>query len=274
MTIGIWAKEGSINLQIGVASHCQNFRQTRSIRESSLPLGILSNAPRQLIVPKMADSRDSEKENFPEPKTAMQPSIKTHSIDDPEKEGHDTSPIHTSHSNTSHDSIESDPLSPLQQALTQQDCETDAEHAARAELTYTKTGASVATNGSRHPSFEVDFGDNDPDDPRSWPLWYRGIIIGCVSYATWTVVLYSTSYTSSMPGMMKEFNVSSEPVATLGVTTYLLGLAVGSLILAPLSEMYGRRIVYVGSLAVYCLLVLPCALATSLPEVLVVRFFG
>jgi len=223
----------------------------------------------------MADFHDLEKEDFPNSKTAAQhPSIRSHSIEDTEKEGHNTSPTHTSHSNTSHDSIESDPLSPLQNALTQPDCETDAEHAARPELTYTKTGASVATNGSRHPSYEIDFADNDPEDPRNWPLWYRGMIIGCVSYATWTVVLYSTSYTSSMPGMMKEFNVSSEPVATLGVTTYLLGLAAGSLVLAPLSEMYGRRVVYVGSLAVFCLLVLPCALATSLPEVLIVRFFG
>lgn len=100
------------------------------------------------------------------------------------------------------------------------------------------------------------------------------MLIGAVSYSTWTVVVYSTSYTSSMPGMMKEFGVTNDAVATLGVTTYLLGLAVGSLILAPLSEMYGRRVVYVGSLAVYCLLVLPCALATSLSEVLVTRFFG
>jgi MFS family permease len=55
---------------------------------------------------------------------------------------------------------------------------------------------------------------------------------------------------------------------------YLLGLAVGSLVLAPLSEIYGRRPVYIGALAAFCLLVLPCALATSLAEVLVVRFFG
>jgi MFS family permease len=45
-------------------------------------------------------------------------------------------------------------------------------------------------------------------------------------------------------------------------------------VLAPLSEMYGRRPVYIGSILVFLLLVLPCALATSLTEILVVRFFG
>ncbi|KAL2072390.1 hypothetical protein VTL71DRAFT_11733 [Oculimacula yallundae] len=197
-------------------------------------------------------------------------------VDDLEKDLHTTSSsaTHTAHSNSSHDSISSNPLSALERALTETDLATAEERAARPALTYTRTGASLATTGSRIPSFEVDFAEGDKDNPLNWPLWYRSIVIGAVSYSTWTVVLYSTSYTSSMPGMMEEFHVTSEPVATLGVTTYLLGLAVGSLILAPLSEMYGRRVVYAGSLAFYCLMVLPCALATSLSQVLVVRFFG
>ena len=73
---------------------------------------------------------------------------------------------------------------------------------------------------------------------------------------------------------MRDFHISSEPEATLGLTTYLLGLAIGSMTLAPLSEIYGRRPVYCVSMFIFALLVLPCALATSLAEVLVVRFFG
>jgi hypothetical protein len=219
---------------------------------------------------------DPEKDKFQEHTSSTHESPRSStSIADPEKDGHITSspPAHTSHSNSSHDSINSDPLSPLERALTP-DLETDAEHLARPALTYTRSGATLATTGSRLPSFEVDFAVGDPEDPRNWPLWYKGITIGAVSFSTWTIVLYSTSYTSSMPGMMKEFHIKSEPVATLGVTTYLVGLACGSLVLAPMSEMYGRRIVYTCSLAFYSLMILPCALATSLPEVLVVRFFG
>jgi hypothetical protein len=224
----------------------------------------------------MALSDDPEKDNSQKLSSTVHPSRRQSSLrEDLEKDGHTSasSPIHTSHSNSSHDTINSDPLSPLEHALTP-DLETDAEHLARPNLTYTKTGASLATTGSRLPSFEVDFAPDDPQDPKNWPTWYRGLTIGAVSYCTWTVVLYSTSYTTSMPGMMKEFHESSEPVATLGVTMYLLGLAVGSLILAPLSEIYGRRPVYVGSLGFFALMILPCALATSLPEVLIVRFFG
>lgn len=223
----------------------------------------------------MADFKDPEKDFYREKNgTAQTSSTLNPSSIDPEKEGHTpSSPTHSSHSSA--DSIESDILSPLEHALTP-DLRTEEERLGRGALTITKTktGTSFGTTGSRLPNFEVDFTPDDPDDPRNWPLWYRGMVIGFVSFSTWVVVLYSTSYTSSMPGMMKEFHVSSEPVATLGVTCYLVGLAVGSLILAPLSEIYGRRPVYIGSLLFYCLMVLPCALATGLPEILIVRFFG
>lgn len=224
----------------------------------------------------MAELKDPEKDGSSKPPSSTQPFQRLNTtMEEVVKDIHNSgsSPSSTEHSNSSQESINTNPLSPLERALTV-DLETDAEHQAHPALSYTKTGASLATTGSRLPDFEVDFAPDDPGNPRNWPMWYRGMVIGAVSYSTWTVVLYSTSYTSSMPGMMEEFNITSEPVATLGVTTYLLGLAVGSLILAPLSEMYGRRIVYACSLAAYCILVLPCALATSLSEVLVVRFFG
>ncbi|KAI9777283.1 MAG: hypothetical protein M1835_005274 [Candelina submexicana] len=136
----------------------------------------------------------------------------------------------------------------------------------------------VTTNGSvgaPDPAFEVDWdGPDDQSNPKNWPIWYRGLLITVMSFATWVVVLYSTAYTSGVPELMREFHVSSETIATLGISTYLLGLAVGCVILAPLSEMYGRKIVYVFSMAAFALLVLPCALASSLEEILVVRFIG
>lgn len=219
----------------------------------------------------MADFRGPEKDFFREENSASQT---TSALDplaiDREKEDHiPSSPSHSAHS--SRDSIESDILSPLEHGLTP-DLRVGTEH--YPQLTTAMTGTSFATTGSRIPDFEVDFQPDDPDDPHNWPLWYRGVIIGVVSFSTSVVVLYSTSYASAMPGIMKDFHVTSEPIATLGVTMYLVGLACGSLILAPLSEIYGRRPVYTGSLLFFGLMVLPCALATSLSEVLVIRFLG
>ncbi|KAF5232425.1 hypothetical protein FAUST_8731 [Fusarium austroamericanum] len=160
---------------------------------------------------------------------------------------------------------------PLEHALTP-DLETEAEREAREPITYTQTGTSVTSNASRPADFEVFFQDGDPENPRNWSKAYRYWIVVCVSYSTWVVVLYSTCYTASVSGLAKEFDVTTT-VATLGLTTYLLGLAVGSLIVAPLSELYGRQKVYIVCLLAWALLILPCALATSLTEIIVVRFF-
>ncbi|KAI0554846.1 major facilitator superfamily domain-containing protein [Xylaria curta] len=140
------------------------------------------------------------------------------------------------------------------------------------EVIQIQTATSIGSSVYRPPEFEVDFGNDD--NPREWPLWYRAWITFAISYSTWIVVLYSTTYTSSIPGLIEEFHVESQTVATLGVTTYLLGLGIGSLIWAPVSELYGRKPVYMVCMSIFTLLILPSCLATSLTEILVVRFFG
>ncbi|KAK0725354.1 major facilitator superfamily transporter [Lasiosphaeris hirsuta] len=174
----------------------------------------------------------------------------------------------------------SDPLSPLSHALTP-DLSTPAERALREEaagggpLAAAQTRTSVGSSASRPPDFEVVFEPGDPENPQNWSLWYRAWVTFCVSYATWTVVLYSTSYTAAIPGVMGEFyDVSNSSIVTLGLTTYLMGLATGSVIVAPMSELYGRRPVYILCMAIFTLLIIPCGLATSLTEIIVVRFFG
>lgn len=86
--------------------------------------------------------------------------------------------------------------------------------------------------------------------------------------------MYSTAFASGIPGMMESFGISDQTVVVMGITTYLFGLAVGSVVLAPLSEMYGRKPIYVISMALFMILVLPCGLAQNLQTILIVRFFG
>ncbi len=137
----------------------------------------------------------------------------------------------------------------------------------------TKT-TTAGTTITLDPGFEVDFEVEDPDDPRNWTLLYKSFVIFAISYGTLMVVLYSTSYTATFADMRKEFNIASKAITTLGVTTYLFGLAVGSLLLAPISETYGRKPVYTYSMALFVILILPCALAKNIQTIIVSRFFG
>lgn len=54
----------------------------------------------------------------------------------------------------------------------------------------------------------------------------------------------------------------------------MLGFGLGPLFLAPLSEQFGRRIVYVLSLAAFTIFSILCALAPSISAFLTFRFFA
>lgn len=89
------------------------------------------------------------------------------------------------------------------------------------KTTISKTAASIKTTGTNNPDFEVDWDDDkDPMNPHNWPMWYKGLTIGFISWSTWCVVVYSTSYTTGLAEMGRDFHISSEPVVTLGVTSY------------------------------------------------------
>lgn len=133
---------------------------------------------------------------------------------------------------------------------------------------------SVATTGTSDPNFEVDWEDeNDPENPHNWSAAYKGMVIAFLSWNTLVVVLHSSSYTAALAAIAKEFEVS-ETLVTLGLTTYLLGLGFGSVLLAPLSEMYGRKPVAVTSLLMFLLFLIPSGVGSSLESIIVTRFFG
>ncbi|KAH8422814.1 MFS transporter [Aspergillus melleus] len=167
-------------------------------------------------------------------------------------------------STTSEDTIE---LEALAQSL--------SAHASRlSQPSLARKITSIATNGTSDPNYEVDFEDEaDQTNPKNWSLKYKAFGIAVLSYNTLIVVLYSTSYTSGVAEIAAEFD-SSNTIVTLGLTFYLIGLAIGSMFMAPLSEVYGRKPVSIVCLFIFTVLIIPCALAKSVEALIVVRFIG
>lgn len=121
--------------------------------------------------------------------------------------------------------------------------------------------------------YEVVWEDGDPENPRLWPLWYKSITVVTMSLGATVVSLFSTLYTSGIPGLENEFRIS-KIVGLLGVFTYLFGMAIGTILFAPLSEIVGRRPVYLICMSIFLLLILPSALAQNIETILISRFFG
>jgi hypothetical protein len=176
-------------------------------------------------------------------------------------------------------SQDSDPLSELGDALAPENIAEPELQQARSNISNSngvsrlRTGTSIGSTASRPPDYEVVFEVDDPENPKTWALWYRMWVVFVVSWACFSVVIFSSNYASSIPGMMADFNEPNETIVTLGITTYLVGLAVGSLVVAPMSELFGRKVVYIVCQIIATILIIPTGLATSLKEILVVRFF-
>ncbi|KAJ5621126.1 hypothetical protein N7510_005110 [Penicillium lagena] len=114
---------------------------------------------------------------------------------------------------------------------------------------------------------------DDRDNPRNWPKWRKWYITCLVSMLNVFTTWCAGGISSGAMGIQKEFGVSSE-VTTLCLSLYVLGYAIGPVLLAPLSEYFGRQPVYVVSWFFLFIFQLPIALAPNIGTILVCRFIG
>lgn len=117
-------------------------------------------------------------------------------------------------------------------------------------------------------------GDDDPENPYNWPTWRKVIICVMVSLLTFVTPLASSMFAPGVPQLMKDFHSSNQQLAAFVVSVYILGFAFGPLLIAPLSEIYGRSPVYHVCNVFYVLTLVACALAPSLATLIVFRFLS
>lgn len=127
-------------------------------------------------------------------------------------------------------------------------------------------------NESADDPFEVSFaGDDDPMCPRSMNLARKWLLVCIVGLGSLWVTCASSIYTATYAQMNPEFG-QSDIVATLGLSTFVLGIALGPLFLGPLSEFYGRRPIYLASWTMFVIWLIPSAVARNTATMVTVRF--
>ena len=116
-------------------------------------------------------------------------------------------------------------------------------------------------------------GPDDSGDPMKWSFWKK--VYHTVPPATFTLIVTAASsiYTPGIPDLMRSFEVSST-VALLGLSLYILGLAFGPMLAAPISETKGRLVVYLISIPAASLFVLGAGFSQSFTAFAVCRFFA
>lgn len=120
---------------------------------------------------------------------------------------------------------------------------------------------------------ELDWDDaEDKGNPHNFATWKKWVITITVAVVCLCCSLGSSLYVSGVEEIMIKFGVSQE-LAISGLSFYILGLAFGPFFTAPLSELVGRRIIYVVSFPIGMLFAMGCGFATNIRTLLVLRFF-
>ncbi|KAH7126856.1 major facilitator superfamily domain-containing protein [Dendryphion nanum] len=109
--------------------------------------------------------------------------------------------------------------------------------------------------------------------PFEWSTSRKNMII-CISCVITSLTAYSAgSYSPGIGQMTQEWGVS-DVAALVGITMFTTGFAIAPMVLAPFSEIQGRRPVFIVSGLVFLICQLGTAVTRSYAGMLVVRFLA
>jgi multidrug resistance protein len=130
-----------------------------------------------------------------------------------------------------------------------------------------------AGSGTTEDPYLVHWIPHDPRNPMDFSVVKRWGITLTVAMTTLAVALVSSAYTGGIDEIMEEFHISQE-VGTLGVSLFVLGFAIGPLLWAPLSELFGRQMLFFGTYAALTAFNCGCAGAKNAWTLIILRFFA
>ncbi|KAI1451385.1 MFS general substrate transporter [Annulohypoxylon moriforme] len=128
-------------------------------------------------------------------------------------------------------------------------------------------------SGTESDPYLVKWIPDDPRNPMNFSALTRWSITMVVAVATLAVALVSSAYSGGVSEIIIHFRISSE-VAILGVSLFVVGFAVGPLLWAPLSELFGRQVLFFVTYGALTAFNAGCAGAKNIETLLILRFFA
>lgn len=153
-----------------------------------------------------------------------------------------------------------------------QHSDTDVE--AHDATTLTEADKEAAAEPDPDPNVVTWDGPDDPNRPQNWPSrkkWFNMSIVSAICFLT---PLASSMVAPGVPEIMRNFHSTDATIGSFIVSIYILGYAIGPLVIAPMSEVYGRLPVYHVCNVLFVAWTLGCALAPDMASLLVFRLFA
>ncbi|KAL5355270.1 MFS general substrate transporter [Aspergillus floccosus] len=128
-------------------------------------------------------------------------------------------------------------------------------------------------SGTEADPYVVGWIPSDPRNPQRFSFARKLSITLIVAFATMMVALTSSAYSGSVSEIVADLGVS-QTVATLGLSLFVLGFAVGPLAWAPISEVAGRQTPFFVSFLAMAAFSAGCAGCRDIASLCVLRFFA
>ncbi|KAJ9645324.1 hypothetical protein H2199_003330 [Coniosporium tulheliwenetii] len=116
--------------------------------------------------------------------------------------------------------------------------------------------------------------DQDPANPMNWSSGKKWGNIAVLSAITFVTPLASSMFAPGVPAVMQDFRTDNTMLATFVVSVYILGFALGPLVVAPMSEMYGRLPLYLITNVLFVVFTIACAVSNSMSMLIGFRFLA
>jgi hypothetical protein len=128
-------------------------------------------------------------------------------------------------------------------------------------------------SGTEDDPYIVGWIPHDPRNPMRLSRSLKWTFTVMCALSTFGVSLASSAYAGGIDEVISSFNVSQE-VATLGVSVFVLGFAIGPLIWGPLSELYGRQVVFLVSYLGLAVFTAGATGSKNIWTLIILRFFA
>ncbi|KAK9448277.1 major facilitator superfamily domain-containing protein [Limtongia smithiae] len=131
----------------------------------------------------------------------------------------------------------------------------------------------VEDDGEKHDENLVTWdGPDDPKNPMNFSQAKKYGILLTLATLSFIVPLASSMLAPGVPEMMEDLHSTSSLLSSLVISIYVLGFGVGPLVIAPLSELYGRSFIYKASTAVFAALTIVSGEINSMTGMMILRF--
>lgn len=101
-------------------------------------------------------------------------------------------------------------------------------------------------SGTEQDPYIVSWLENDPVNPMNYSNFKKWGITLLVALATLAVAFVSSAYSGGVAEILIEFR-QTQIIGILGVSLFVIGFALGPLIWAPMSELFGRQYLFFGT---------------------------